>query len=135
MSERLEVSFPGGKRVDIQVGEFRIATDQSIKAGGGASAPEPFALFLASLAGCAGISALNFCQARDISTPGLGLSLLWEREPVQPAQARIRFRLQLPEGFPDRYRDGIVKAMDLCAVKKHIQNPPEFVTEIVDSTR
>jgi putative redox protein len=131
MSERLEVFFPGGKRVDVQIGGFRIATDQSAKAGGEASAPEPFALFLASMAACAGIYALNFCHAREIPAQGLKLSMLWERDPVQPLQSEVRFQVKLPEGFPDKYREGIVRAMDLCAVKKHIQNPPEFTTEIL----
>jgi len=132
MGERLEVLFPGGKRVDIRIGGFRIETDQSVKAGGEASAPEPFALFLASMAGCAGIYALNFCHMREITTEGLGLSVQWERDPARPLAAKIRFQLRLPAGFPDKYRDGIVRAMDLCAVKKHIQNPPEFITEIAD---
>jgi ribosomal protein S12 methylthiotransferase accessory factor len=131
MSERLEVTFPGGKRVDIDVGGFRVSTDQSIKAGGDACAPEPFALFLASMAGCAGIYALNFCQTRKIATEGLGLSMAWERDPAHPPQATVRFQLRLPSGFPDKYRDGIVRAMDLCAVKKHIQDPPRFITEIL----
>ncbi|MEA3274839.1 MAG: OsmC family protein [Pseudomonadota bacterium] len=132
MSERLDASFPGGKRVDIQVGEFTIATDQSVRAGGTASAPEPFALFLASMAACAGIYALNFCRSRDLSTKGLGLITLWERDEKHPLQATVRFRLTLPVGFPEKYRTGIAKAMDLCAVKKHIQNPPAFITEILD---
>jgi len=132
MSERYTVLFPGGKRVDIQTGGFRISTDQSLKAGGEASAPEPFTLFLSSIAGCAGIYALNFCQSRNLSTEGLELNMNWERDGHQPMQAKIRFELKLPRDFPDKYRQGIVKAMDLCAVKKHIQNPPLFSTEIVD---
>lgn len=132
MSERLDLVFPGGKRVDVQIGPFLVATDQSVKAGGDASAPEPFALFLASLAACAGIYALNFCQSRDLSTEGLGLSMEWERDPSQPLNPRVRFLLRLPNGFPEKYRAGILKAMDLCAVKKAIQNPPEFTAEILD---
>ena len=132
MSERLEVLFSGGKRVDIQVGGFTIATDQPVKVGGDASAPQPFSLFLASMAGCAGIYALNFCQSREISAQGMTLSMLWERESTQPIQAKVRFQLKLPDGFPDKYRDSIVRAMDLCAVKKHIENPPEFITEVLD---
>ena len=132
MSERLEVLFPGGKRIDIQVGGFTIATDQPVKVGGDASAPQPFSLFLASMAGCAGIYALNFCQSREISAQGMTLSMLWERESTQPIQAKVRFQLKLPDGFPDKYRDSIVRAMDLCAVKKHMENPPEFITEVLD---
>ena len=75
MSERYEVLFPGGKRVDVRVGDFVIQTDQSLKRGGEASAPEPFDLFLSSMAACAGIFALNFCTSRDLPTAGLGLSM------------------------------------------------------------
>jgi putative redox protein len=132
MSERLDVSFPGGKRVDVRIRDFEIATDQSAKAGGDASAPEPFDLFLASMAACTGIYALNFCQSRKLSTEGLSLSMLWERDEKRPLQARGRLRLTLPEGFPPKYRDGILRAMDLCAVKKQIENAPEINTEILD---
>jgi len=132
MSERLDVHFPGGKRVDVRIREFDIATDQSVKAGGEGGAPEPFDLFLASMAACAGIYALNFCQARGISTKGLQLSMRWERGEKQAAQASAKLQLGLPVGFPDKYRSGIVRAMDLCAVKKQIQNSPEFSAEILD---
>lgn len=132
MSERLDVLFPGGKRVDIRIREFEIGTDQSVKAGGAASAPEPFDLFLASLAACGGIYALNFCQSRNLPTEGLALSMDWERDTGKPLEAKVRYRLKLPAGFPDKYRSSIVKAMELCAVKKHIQTPPEFAIEIVE---
>jgi len=132
MNERLEVSFPGGKRVDVRIRDFEIATDQPVKAGGVASAPQPFDLFLASMAACAGFYALNFCQSRTLATEGLGLSMLWERDEKQPLQTNARLRMTLPAGFPPKYREGIVRAMDLCTVKKHIQNPPEFTIEILE---
>lgn len=96
MSERLEVSFPGRKRVDVRVRGFEIATDQSVKAGGEASVPQPFHLFLSSMAACAGFYALNFCQSRTISAAGLGLSMLWERDEKRPLEARARLHLTLP---------------------------------------
>ena len=100
MSEHLEVLFPGGKRVDVRVREFEIQTDQSVKGGGEASAPEPFDLFLSSMAACAGIYALNFCTSRDLSTEGLALSLDWDRDPANPLNASVRYQLRLPAGFP-----------------------------------
>ena len=132
MSERYVVEFPGGKRVDVRVGDFLIHTDQSLKRGGEASAPEPFDLFLSSMAACAGIFALNFCTSRDLSTEGLGLSMDWEVDPANPLNASVRYQLRLPTGFPDKYRASIIKAIDLCAVKKTIQNPPSFQIEIVE---
>jgi ribosomal protein S12 methylthiotransferase accessory factor len=128
--ERIEVGFPGGQRVDARVGEFTIATDQTPEHGGEGRAPQPYDLFLASIATCAGIFALKFCQTRKIPTDGLSLALEWRGNETDPASAQVLLRLTLPEGFPERYRDGIVRAMELCAVKRTIQAPPRFVTEV-----
>ncbi len=130
MKETLNISFPGNKKVDIQVGNFTLNTDQSLKRGGEASAPEPFDLFLASMASCAGIFALGFCQSRELPTEGLGLEMDWEREEQPPHAAKVTYRLTLPEGFPEKYRDSIIRAIDLCTVKHYIHNPPEFVIEV-----
>ena len=129
-TETIDVEFPGGKRVDARVGQFLIKTDQSLKGGGEASAPEPFSLFLASIASCAGIYALGFCQSRKLATEGLGLKMLCDRDAAGKMINHIRFQLDLPEGFPDRYRDGIVRAMELCAVKKHMMDAPKFSFEL-----
>ncbi|KOR29062.1 osmotically inducible protein OsmC [Achromatium sp. WMS2] len=126
MADIIEVSFPGGKRVDAQVGQFLIQTDQSVKAGGTASAPEPFSLFLASIATCAGIFALGFCQSRQIDSTGLGLRMACTWDPLRKLYGTMELRLTLPPGFPAKYRDSIVKAVDLCAVKRHMMETPEF---------
>jgi ribosomal protein S12 methylthiotransferase accessory factor len=126
MSEKLQLSFPGGKRVDVHVGDFHIATDQSEKHGGAGSAPAPFTFFLASLASCAGIFALNFCQSREIDTTGLALSMEWDGDGRHPERSVARLDLRLPNGFPPQYRDGIVRAMELCAVKRQLGAAPRF---------
>ena len=95
-------------------------------------APAPFDLFLASLAACAGVYALNFCESRKLSTEGLGLSMLWHRDKTTK-QASAKLQLRLPKDFPPKYQEGILRAMDLCAVKKNIQSPPEFISEILIS--
>ena len=38
----------------------------------------------------------------------------------------LRIVLDLPEGFPEKYRAAIERAVDHCAVKKHILEPPRF---------
>jgi putative redox protein len=129
--EIVEVSFPGDKRIDARVGDFLIHTDQSVKYGGAATAPEPFALFLASIATCAGIFAWNFCQTRDIPTAGIALRMQCDRDPQKKMITLITLQLTLPAGFPDKYRDGIQRAMEQCAVKKHMQETPAFAVEVV----
>jgi ribosomal protein S12 methylthiotransferase accessory factor len=122
----IEVSFPGGKRVDAQIGSFLIKTDQPVKAGGEGSAPAPFDLFLASMASCAGIFALGFCQTRSIPTEGLGLRMVCSWDQVRKLYTQVEFKLTLPTAFPEQHRESIVRAINLCTVKRHLMEAPEF---------
>jgi ribosomal protein S12 methylthiotransferase accessory factor len=133
MTETIRVEFPGGQRVDARLRDLVVATDQQPEHGGDGSAPQPFDLFLASIATCAGIFALKFCQARNLPTDGMSLVFDWQGHKTDPSQARAAIKLTLPAGFPEKYREGILRAMDLCAVKRTIQSPPQFVTELADS--
>jgi ribosomal protein S12 methylthiotransferase accessory factor len=90
-------------------------------------------LFLGSIATCAGFYAMRFCQSRDIATEGLAATLEPIRDPETRRIGRIRIELQLPPGFPDRYRRAILRAVDQCAVKRHILEPPEFVVEVAET--
>ncbi len=122
--EDIEVTFPGGKRVDARVGEFVLRTDQPAELGGEASAVAPFDLFLASIATCAGIYALGFCQARGLSTERLALRQHVDVDPTTHLPTRIHMDLQLPASFPEKYRVAIVRAAEGCTVKKTIALQP-----------
>ena len=122
----LNVEFPGGLRVDAQLKNFVINTDQPVTSGGEGSAPSPFELFLASIATCAGIYALSFCRNKDIDTEGMKISMDLERDSGTGLISKIKLHLKLPEDFPEKYRNAIIHSMNLCTVKKHLQNPPEF---------
>jgi putative redox protein len=127
MKKTIDVSFPGGKRVDAKIEDRVVPTDQSVERGGGGTAPEPFQLFLVSIATCAGIYALEFCQARKLSSEGMALTMSYEWNEAKHAIETLHIELKLPPGFPDRYKNAVVKVMDLCTVKKHILKPPEFI--------
>ena len=122
----MQISFPGGVAVTAQVGAFEVRTDQPVGAGGAGSAPSPYDIFLASIGTCAGFFALRFCQQRELATEGLQLSLDYRRDPETKRLDKISIRIQLPAGFPEKYRAAIIKATDQCAVKKAILDPPEF---------
>ena len=128
----MEVAFPGGLAVSATFRGHEILTDQPQKVGGGDTAPPPFDLFLASIATCAGLYALRFCQSRGIDTEGLGVTLEPLRDPESKRIGRIRIHLQLPPGFPERYRRAILRAVDQCAVKRHIHEPPDFVVTVTE---
>ena len=133
METVINVNFPGGKAVDATLGERSIRTDQNSPNGGGGDAPEPFQLVLASIATCAGFYALSFCEGRGLSTEGLGLTMSCRRHETEPRFDRMVIELTVPESFPEKYRAGVRRAMDLCAVKKHILNPPEFDVKVTNS--
>ena len=120
----IKVTFPGDVRVNAEYRGFTIATDQPVYAGGQASAPAPFDLFLASLATCAGYYVLAFCRQRQIPTQGLAVTMRMEKNPETKMIGRIAIEISLPPGFPERYKDAVVRAAEMCAVKAHIQKPP-----------
>ena len=122
----MQISFPGGLAVTAQLDDFTVTTDQPQRAGGAGAAPSPYDLFLVSLGTCAGFFALRFCQQRELSAEGLGLSLDLERDPESRQPVLIRIAIQLPEGFPEKYRGAIIRATDQCAVKRTIVDPPRF---------
>ena len=43
----------------------------------------------------------------------------------------IELELTTPPGFPEKYREAIINAMELCAVKKHLMQPPAFAVTTV----
>lgn len=131
MSTVIEVTMPGNLRVEAKVGDFVVATDQPEKSGGDNSAPPPFTLFTCSLATCAGYFALQFCNARKLSTEGMKLTMEYDWDKEQKRYPKMTLRLHLPEGFPEKYRSAILRAMDQCAVKKHVMDPPEFDIDLV----
>lgn len=122
----MEMRFPGGVVVEAIHGGMPIRTDQPEKAGGGGSAPSPFDLFLAAIGTCAGFYALRFCQERELPTEGLALSMDWERSPETKLITTIRIDVKLPASFPEKYRGAILRAIDQCAVKKHLVEPPKI---------
>lgn len=134
MSSQMTVSFPGGKRVNATFDGFEIATDQSEKYGGEGAYPEPFQYFLASLATCAGIFVLGFCQKRNIPHDGIRLVQSWDHDEKTHLLTTVRIAIEVPADFPEKYHSALVRAASQCTVKKTIESPPEFVVETVISS-
>lgn len=120
----ITIGFPGGKRVDAELGEHSIPTDQPEHGGGDNSAPAPFDLFLASIGTCSGIYVLSFCQRRGIPTDDITISQRMTRDPDTKMLSSIEMDIRLPEDFPEKYRKAVVKAAEKCAVKRHLESPP-----------
>jgi putative redox protein len=121
------IDFPGGVRVDAHFGPYTISTDQPPFGGGQGSAPTPFATFLSSLGTCAGIYVLSFCRQRNIPTDGIRIVQSLETDPRTGMISTVNLDIQLPPEFPEKYRTAVIRSADQCAVKKHLETPPQFV--------
>mgnify|MGYP000871458913 FL=1 len=115
-----KISFPGGLQVNAEYGPFTIVTNQD------GTAPAPFTLFLASLGACAGIYALSFCKQRGLNHEGLEILQRTTSDPETHMITEVALEIKLPAEFPEKYRSAIVRAVDQCAVKKHLLQPPTF---------
>jgi ribosomal protein S12 methylthiotransferase accessory factor len=133
--EEYVIDFPGGARVDAHFGPYTIKTDQPPTGGGEGSAPTPFSLFLASLGTCAGIYVLNFCRQRGLPTDGIRLVQQVDRDPITHMVANVSLAIHLPAGFPEKYKDALIRSAEQCAVKKHLEKPPKIsvTTQIAQS--
>lgn len=122
----MTIDFPGGARVDAHFGPHTVATDQPPSGGGEGSAPTPFAIFLSSIGTCAGIYVLGFCKQRGLSTDGIRIVQRMHTNPTNGMVSKIDLEIQLPPDFPKKYHDALIKSAELCAVKKHLEAPPQF---------
>ncbi len=125
------IDFPGGARVDAHFGPFTVKTDQPPAA----TAPAPFAVFLASIGTCAGIYVLGFCQQRGLPTEGIRIMQRMHTNPATGMVGKIDLEIQVPPEFPEKYLPSLIRSAELCAVKKHLENPPQFdvTTKVVEN--
>ena len=120
------IDFPGGARVDAHFDEFTVKTDQPPMGGGTGSAPSPFAVFLSSIGTCAGIYVLGFCRQRNLPTEGLRIIQRVHSDSSTGMVDKIDLEIEVPPGFPEKYRDSLIRSAELCAVKKHLEHPPRI---------
>jgi putative redox protein len=128
---QMEIHFAGGKRVNATYKGFTVETDQAVSEGGEAAAPEPYDLFLASLGTCAGVYVAYFCESRNIPTDGIRITLRFSRNDQTHLMEKIDLDIHLPTGFPDKYRQAVVRAAEKCAVKRTLMNPPTIQVNAV----
>ncbi|MBN1562980.1 MAG: OsmC family protein [Anaerolineae bacterium] len=117
----MEIVFPGGLQVDAVMGPGMVVeTNQD------GSAPAPFGLFLASIGTCAGIYVLSFCQQRGLPTEDIKIVQRMRSNPFTRMIEEIDLDIQVPPDFPEKYKDAVIRSAELCAVKKHLEQPPQF---------
>jgi putative redox protein len=122
----MEICFPGNKRVQANYKGFVVETDRPEAVGGDSSALSPFDLFLCSLGTCAGVHVLDFMQQRELPTEDAGISMKAERDPDSGLLTDVFLEIKLPASFPERYKAAVVRAAELCIIRRHMSEPPIF---------
>ncbi len=122
----MEIILGENQKVKARYKGFEIETDQPEKAGGENSAPSPFDFFLISIGACAGWYVKSFCQQRKLPEEGIKVFMTTHRNSETRMIEKMKIDIRLPQDFPDKYRDAVIKAAGACTVKKHITNAPEF---------
>lgn len=129
----IKVNFLDNLRLEAKFDDFTVVADQPIRYKGEGSAPGPFDYFLASSALCAAYFVKLYCQARDIPTENIRLSQNNIVDPEDRYKQIFKIQVELPSDISDKDRQGILRSIDRCTVKRVVQTGPEFVIDIVDN--
>jgi ribosomal protein S12 methylthiotransferase accessory factor len=130
---QINVNFLDNLRLEAKFDDFTVVTDQPIRYKGDGSAPSPFDYFLASSALCAAYFVRVYCKARDIPTDNIRLSQNNIVDPENRYNQIFKIQVELPEDISDKDRQGILRSIDRCTVKKVVQTGPEFEIETVEN--
>lgn len=129
----IKVNFLDNLRLEAKFDDFTVVADQPIRYKGDGSAPGPFDYFLASSALCAAYFVKLYCQTRNISTDNIRLSQNNIVDPENRYQQIFKIQVELPADISAKDRQGILRSIERCTVKKVVQTGPEFVIEEVDN--
>ncbi len=129
----IKVNFLDNLRLEARFDDFTVISDQPIRYKGDGSAPGPFDYFLASSALCAAYFVRVYCQSRNIPSDDIRLSQNNIVDPENRYNQIFQIKVELPEGISEKHRQGILRSIDRCTVKKVVQQGPEFAIELVDN--
>ncbi len=127
----IKVNFLENLRLEAKFDDFTVIADQPIRYKGDGSAPGPFDYFLASSALCAAYFVRLYCLSRNISSDDIRLSQNNIVDPENRYNQIFQIKVELPEDISDKDRQGILRSIDRCTVKKVVQEGPEFTIESI----
>jgi ribosomal protein S12 methylthiotransferase accessory factor len=127
----IKVNFLDKLRLEAKFDDFTVIADQPIRYKGDGSAPGPFDYFLASSALCAAYFVKLYCETRNIPTENIRLSQNNIVDPENRYKQIFKIQVELPADISATDRQGILRSIERCTVKKVVQEGPDFVIEEV----
>ena len=129
----INVNFLENLRLEASFDDFKVISDQPIRYKGDGSAPGPFDYFLASSALCAAYFVRVYCLSRNIPSDDIRLSQNNIVDPENRYNQIFQIKVELPESISEKDRQGILRSIDRCTVKKVVEQGPEFAVELVEN--
>ena len=129
----IKVNFLDKLRLEAKFDDFTVIADQPIRYKGDGSAPGPFDYFLASSALCAAYFVKLYCVTRNIPTENIRLSQNNIVDPENRYQQIFKIQVELPSDITEKDRQGILRSIERCTVKKVVQAGPDFIIEEVEN--
>jgi len=124
----IEILFPRGDKVEARQkgASITLGSESEEKTDSALGSVEPLDLFFVSIGLCAGKYVMQFCRSRRIPYRDARILLSTQWDETKKMHTHVGIQIELPPGFPEKYTKAVLKAVNLCSVKKHILTPPAF---------
>ena len=129
---QVDVKFLDNLRLEASFDDYKIMTDQPVRYKGDGTAPSPFDYFLASSALCAAYFVKIYCTSRNIPTEDIRVRQNNILDPENRYNQTFKIEVELPASISEKDKQGILRSMERCTVKRVIQNEPEFIISPLD---
>lgn len=129
---QVDVRFLDNLRLEASFDDYKVMTDQPVRYKGDGTAPSPFDYFLASSALCAAYFVKLYCTSRNIATEDIRVRQNNIIDPENRYNQSFKIEVELPSGISEKDKQGILRSMERCTVKRVIQNEPEFIIKPID---
>lgn len=126
----ISISLLENQKLEAHFDGYSVPCDQPESNKGDGTAPSPFDYFLASTALCAGYYVKAYCSSRNIPTDGINITQVNTKDPDNKYKHNFEIKVEVPAHFSPKDRDGILRAVEGCTVKKAIQQIPDFKVEV-----
>jgi putative redox protein len=127
---RVDVAFPAADKIQARAKGLTVEIGLPPDRGGDPDALGPFDLLLCSLALCTGYHVLAFLEERGLPVAKAGLTIEAERDGASHLLGPVSIRIEVPDGFPEKYRDAITRAAGQCLIKAQLGQKPDFTLTV-----
>ena len=125
MVEKMIMTFPGGVQTNVSFRNQNARSDQPPESGGEDLAPTPYELYFAALGACSSTVVLEFSKHRNIDVKDIFVEMNINYNDETQLVEGVDLIVNVPDAYPEKYRKALVGAMNVCHVKRQIQNPPK----------